>query len=80
MFQRNLGQYQDTALTEPVAITSHGRERLVLLSAEEYRHLKQRAREVLHVSELTDDDITQLEATHMSGEHNHLNAEFNNKS
>jgi len=75
-FQRNIGQYQDTALTEPVSISRHGRERLVLISAEEFHLLQQRARQVLHVSEFTDDDISQLEATHMSEKHNDLNSEL----
>lgn len=76
-FQRNIGQYQDTALTEPVSITRHGRERLVLISAEEFHLLQQRAREVLHVNELTEEDIALLESTQMSKEHNHLNTELN---
>lgn len=39
-FQRNLGLYQDKALAEPVTITKNGRERLVLLSVDEYQRLK----------------------------------------
>jgi predicted nucleotidyltransferase len=42
-FQRNLGECQDMALVEPVTITKNGRERLVLLSVEEYRRLVGRA-------------------------------------
>lgn len=42
-FQRNLGLYQDKALAEPVTITKNGRERLVLLSVDEYHRLKNRA-------------------------------------
>ena len=78
-FQRNIGQYQDTALAEPVTITRHGRERLVLMSAEEFHLLQQRAREVLHVNEFTEDDIAQIESTQMSKKHSHLNTELNNK-
>jgi prevent-host-death family protein len=36
-FQRHFGRYQDAALARPVAITRNGRERLVVLSTEEYR-------------------------------------------
>jgi prevent-host-death family protein len=43
--QRNIGEVQDIALTEPVAITHHGRERLVLLSVDEYNRLKKRDRQ-----------------------------------
>jgi prevent-host-death family protein len=42
-FQRNLGLYQDKALAEPVTITKNGRERLVLLSVDEYHRLKDQA-------------------------------------
>ncbi|MGP3699463.1 type II toxin-antitoxin system Phd/YefM family antitoxin [Rhodobacter sp. NSM] len=38
-FQQNVGTYSDAAQREPVIITSHNRDRLVLLSAEEYRSL-----------------------------------------
>ncbi len=45
VFKQPFGQYQDEALTQPVAITRNGRERLVMLSADEYRRLKRRDRE-----------------------------------
>ena len=38
-FKNNIGAYSDAAMTEPVIITSHQRDRLVLLSADEYRRL-----------------------------------------
>lgn len=38
-FKNNIGVYSDAAMSEPVIITSHNRDRLVLLSAEEYRRL-----------------------------------------
>ncbi len=44
---RRFGEYQDVALRETVAITSNGRERPVLLSADEYRRLKRRDRRVI---------------------------------
>lgn len=75
-FQRNIGRYQDAALVEPVSITKHGRERLVLISAEEFHRLLQRSRQVLHVSELEDEDIALIENSHMSDEHARLNDEL----
>ena len=60
-FLKAYGRMVETAQREPVTITSHGRERLVLLSAEEYRRLKQNDRAALHPWELTDDDIRALE-------------------
>ncbi len=38
-FKNNIGAYSDTAMKEPVIITSHQRDRLVLMSADEYRRL-----------------------------------------
>lgn len=38
-FRNNIGSFSDAAMNEPVIITSHERDRLVLLSAEEYRRL-----------------------------------------
>ena len=56
-FQRKLGLYQDKALAEPVTITRNGRDRLVLLSVEEYQRLKRRDRRVFPTSELPDEWI-----------------------
>lgn len=38
-FKQNIGAFSDAAMSEPVIITNHDRDRLVLLSAEEYRRL-----------------------------------------
>ncbi len=40
-FQQNVGNYSDAALREPVIITNHNREYLVLMDVEEYNRLKQ---------------------------------------
>ena len=39
-FQRHFGRYQDVTLSEPIAITRNGRERIVMLSVDEYHRLK----------------------------------------
>jgi prevent-host-death family protein len=62
-FQRNIGRYQDMALTQPVAVTRNGRERTVLISADEYQRLKRRDRQVITLSDFTEADIAALEAT-----------------
>jgi prevent-host-death family protein len=62
-FQRNIGRYQDVALTQAVAVTRNGRERTVLISVDEYNRLKRRDREVLALEDFTDADITALETT-----------------
>lgn len=62
-FQRDLARYQDAAHTQPVVITSHGRENTVLISAEEYHRLKRRDRQVMGPADFTDADIAALEAS-----------------
>ena len=60
-FQRHIGRYQDMALVQPVAVTRNGRERTVMISAEEYQRLKRRDRRVLELDDFTDADIASLE-------------------
>jgi prevent-host-death family protein len=74
-FQRHFGRYQDDALTQPVAITRNGRERLVVISADEYRRLKRRDREVLLAGELSDADLAAISRTEMDPRHAHLDRE-----
>jgi prevent-host-death family protein len=62
-FQRHIGHYQDLALTQTVTVTRNGRERTVLISADEYHRLKRRDRQVLTLADFTDEDIAALEAT-----------------
>jgi prevent-host-death family protein len=62
-FQRHIGRYQDVALTQPVAVTRNGRERTVLISADEYHRLKRRDRQVMTLADFTDADIAALEST-----------------
>lgn len=59
-FKERFGKYRDNALREPVAITTHGRESLILLSADEYHRLKRRERQSLLVSELPEDELQDL--------------------
>ncbi len=61
-FQRHIGRYQDMALTQPVAVTRNGRERTVMISAEEYYRLKRRDRQVLTLADFTQKDIAAFEA------------------
>lgn len=75
-FQRYFGRYQDEALTQPVVITRNGRERLVMLSVDEYRRLKRRDREVLRAGELSDADLEAIAKTEMDPRHAHLDKEL----
>ena len=75
-FQRNLGLYQDKALAEPVTITKNGRERLVLLSVEEYERLKRRDRRVGLTAELSDEWIEAVEKAKVPDQYAYLDAEL----
>ena len=59
--QRQWGRVQDMAIAEPVTITNNGRDRMVLLSAEEYQRLKRRDRRVMTLEDFTNEDIAALE-------------------
>ena len=65
-FLKAYGRIVETALREPVSITTHGRERLVLLSADEYRRLKAQDRIALYPWELSDADLRALEVAEPS--------------
>ena len=75
-FQRNIGLYQDKALSEPVFVTRNGRERTVLISVEEYARLKRRDREALRVEDLSAEEVEAIARTEMAAEHAHLDAEL----
>lgn len=77
-FLKSYGRISDTAVREPVSITSHGRERLVLLSAEEYRRLKQNDRVALHPSQLSEDEIRALETMQFPAEGHAFDHEMDN--
>jgi PHD/YefM family antitoxin component YafN of YafNO toxin-antitoxin module len=59
-FLRAYGRYSSAAQREPVAITNHGRDSLVLLSAEEYKRLKRRDRVALHPWEMSEAEVEAL--------------------
>lgn len=59
--QKNFGRYQDVALTQPVVVTRNGRDRTVIISAEEYHRLKRRDRRVMALDDFTPEDIQAIE-------------------
>jgi len=65
-FQKNAGHYSDLALTQPVTVTRNGRDRTVVISADEYHRLKKRDREVLTLDDLTLDDLELIRAARPS--------------
>jgi len=75
-FIKNYGSHADRALTEAVTITRNGRDRLVLLSAEEYDRLKQRDRQVVRLEAFSEADIAAMTAARVPAEHAHLDDEL----
>jgi len=73
--QRHLGRYQDMALVEPVSVTRNGRERVIILSAEEYHRLKRRDRQVLSLDDFTPADIQAILSSEPPQEAHAFNAE-----
>ncbi|HEY2710181.1 MAG TPA: type II toxin-antitoxin system Phd/YefM family antitoxin [Caulobacteraceae bacterium] len=61
-FQKHIGRYQDVALVQPVTITRNGRDRTVMISADEYQRLKRRDREVLGLGDFTEADLAAIRA------------------
>lgn len=60
--QKQFGRYGEIAQREPVSITNHGRESLVLLSAAEYARLKALDTRKAHYAwELPDDLLKALD-------------------
>lgn len=71
--QRHAGEVQYMALREPIAITHHGRERLVLLSMEEYTRLKNRERKSYAVEELPEWIVEAVAKAEMDPKFDELN-------
>jgi PHD/YefM family antitoxin component YafN of YafNO toxin-antitoxin module len=75
-FHRNIGTYQDIALTKAVTITRNDGERTVLISAEEYMRLKRRDRRVIAAGDLADRQITALREARVPDQHADLDREI----
>lgn len=67
-FQREFGRFRTLARREAVIVTSHGRDDVVLLSAEEYQRLRSLDRRAMRVSELAGDEIAALDSIEIPGE------------
>jgi prevent-host-death family protein len=71
-FGKEVGRYQDAALTQPVIVTRNGRDRTVMISAEEYERLRQRDRKVIAAGELSSELVEAVAKSEMDPKHNHL--------
>lgn len=75
-FVRNFGPLSDKALVEPVTITKNGRERLVLLSVEEYERLMRRDRVAIRAGALTEEERAAIAAAEVPAEYASLDDEL----
>lgn len=75
-FIKNYGSLADTALREPVTITKNGRDRLVMISVEEYARLKRRDRRVVRTGDLSEEEIALIAKAEVPAEHAHLDDEL----
>jgi PHD/YefM family antitoxin component YafN of YafNO toxin-antitoxin module len=71
-FGKEVGRYQDLALNQTVIITRNGRDRTVMVSAEEYQRLKRRDRQVYAAGELSDEILEAIRGSKMDARHQHL--------
>jgi prevent-host-death family protein len=71
-FQQSFGTLSDKARREPVVITKHGRDSLVIMAAEEWERLKRRDRRVGLTSELSEEWIEAVREAKVPDEFSHL--------
>ena len=74
--QRDIDYYQNLAQQQPVAVTRNGQDSVVLISAEEYRRLKRRDRQVLGIEDFTDADIETIRQAEPSPDSEAFNHEL----
>lgn len=58
--QRNVAKIQDAAMREPVEISNHGHDSLVMLPVGEFERLKRRDKMVISMEYLPEEFITAL--------------------
>ena len=71
-FGKEVGRYQDVALSQPVIVTRNGRDRTVMISADEYARLKRRDRQVFSTADMPEDLVEAVRKSEMDPRHNHL--------
>jgi PHD/YefM family antitoxin component YafN of YafNO toxin-antitoxin module len=73
-FGKEVGRYQDLALSQPVVVTRNGRDRTVMISADEYARLKRRDRQVFATADLPEKLVEAVRNTEMDDRHKHLDS------
>jgi prevent-host-death family protein len=75
-FQQAFGALSDKARHDPVVITKHGRDSLVVMSAEEWERLRRRDRQVGLTADLSEEWIEATRTAEVSSEFSNLDAEL----
>jgi prevent-host-death family protein len=75
-FQQAFGALSDKARHEPVVITKHGHDSLVVMAAEEWERLKRRDRSVGLTAELSGEWVEAVRAANVPDEYAHLDADL----
>jgi PHD/YefM family antitoxin component YafN of YafNO toxin-antitoxin module len=79
-FEKDPKAWQAKAMGEPVVLMKDGREESVLLSFDDYRLLRRRAREVIRIEDLLEEEIAEIEASQMPPGFEHLDREVDSTS
>ncbi len=73
-FQKEYGRYSSMAKREPVTVTNHGRDELVIVDAQEYERLRRLDdRVAIPVEALSEADLDRLEKSKIPGHTKDLN-------
>jgi prevent-host-death family protein len=75
-FQQAFGALSDKARHDPVVITKHGRDSLVVMAAEEWERLRRRDRRVGLTTELSEEWADAIRQAKVPDEFAHLDAEL----
>lgn len=75
-FQREFGRYRTQAHREAIVITNHGRDDLVLISADEYKRLRSLDQQALYAHELPSDVIEGMEQAKIPAEAYQFDGEY----
>ena len=75
-FQQAFGMLSDKARHEPVVITKHGRDSLVIMAAEEWARLKRRDRQVGLTTELPEEWVDAIRSAKVPEEFAPLDADL----
>ncbi|MDQ6703017.1 MAG: type II toxin-antitoxin system prevent-host-death family antitoxin [Pseudomonadota bacterium] len=75
-FQQAFGTLSDKARHEPVIVTKHGRDSLVVMAAEEWERLRRRDRRAGLTAELAEEWVAAVRRAKVPDEFAHLDAEL----